>query len=69
MGEIKFAQKDLYNHIREAPTYEEARSNIGALAQKFLSDVNSTIQEIQQQQKETIEKRKALEAPSATPDQ
>lgn len=37
--QIKVTQKDLYQYIKENPTYEQCRMNVKELAEKFLSDL------------------------------
>ncbi len=39
MEQIKLTQKDLYLYIAENPSYEESRSNLKELAEKFLVDL------------------------------
>ena len=39
MKQIKITQRDLYNYLRENPSYEECRQNVKDLANKFLSDL------------------------------
>ena len=36
MDHIKATQKELYSYIREAPSYAQAKKDIGDLAKKFL---------------------------------
>ena len=36
---IKVTQKDLYEQLRENPTYEESRKNLKALAENFIADL------------------------------
>ncbi len=39
MEQIKLTQKDLYRYIAENPSYEDSRSNLKGLAEKFLVDL------------------------------
>jgi len=64
MERIKLTQKELYSHIREAPTYEQAKSSIGKLAMQFLADVETANQELKEKRQEAEAERKALDAPS-----
>ena len=36
---IKLTQKDLYEYLRENPTYEESCQSYKELAEKFLADI------------------------------
>ena len=64
MEHIKRTQKELYSHIRESPTYEQAKTNIGKLAKQFLADVETAQQELKEKRQEAEKERKALEAPT-----
>ena len=64
MERIKLTQKELYSHIREAPTYEQAKSSIGKLAKQFLADVETAQQELKEKRQEAEAEKKALDAPA-----
>lgn len=64
MDHIKRTQRELYNHIRECPTYEQAKRDIGYLAKTFLADVETAQKELAEKRKEGEEERMELEAPS-----
>ena len=66
MGHIKQTQGKLYNYIRECPTYERAKRDIGELAKEFLADVESAQLELAEKRKEGEQLRKELEAPTST---
>ena len=63
MEHIKLTQKELYSHIRAAPTYEQAKSCIGELAKKFLADVETAQLELKEKRQEAEAEKKALDAP------
>ena len=64
MERIKPTQEELYSNIREAPTYEQAKSSIGKLAMQFLADVETANQELKEKRQEAEVERKAMDAPS-----
>lgn len=57
---IKLVQKDLYEYIRENPTYEQCRKNVRELADKFLSDLKKDQEAIAEKEFEAGQEIKAL---------
>ena len=57
---IKITQKDLYEYIKENPTYEESRQNIKELASTFLSSLQQDQKALADKDFEAQEKMKAL---------
>ena len=57
---IKVTQKDLYEYLRENPTYEESRKNVKELAEKFLTDLKKDQKAITDKDFEAQEQMKAL---------
>ena len=57
---IKLTQKDLYEYIRENPTYEQCRKNVRELADKFLSDLKKDQEAIAEKEFEAGQEIKAL---------
>ena len=69
MDNIKQTQRKLYSYIRECPTYDRAKHDIGDLAKEFVADVETAQQELAQKRREGEEERKELEAPMSTASQ
>ena len=65
MDHIKATQKELYSHIRESPTYAQAKRDIGDLAKKFLADVKTAQEDLAQKRQQSEDERKALEVAPA----
>lgn len=63
MEHIKHTQRELYNHIRESPTYEQAKRDIGDLAKTFLKDVETAQEDLKRKCAESEDEKKALDAP------
>ena len=57
---IKLIQKDLYEYLRENPTYEQSRENVKTLAERFLTDLKKDQQAIADKEFEVQEQIKAL---------
>ena len=57
---IKLTQKDLYEYLRENPTYEQSRENVKTLAERFLTDLKKDQQAIADKEFEAQEQIKAL---------
>lgn len=57
---IKLTQKDLYEQLRDNPTYEESRQNVKVLAEKFLTDLKEDQKAIADKDFKAQEEIKAL---------
>ena len=57
---IKLTKENLYEYLRENPTYEESRKNIKELAEKFLTDLKKDKKAITDKDFEAQEQMKAL---------
>ena len=68
MDHIKATQKELYSHIRESPTYAQAKRDIGDLAKRFLADVKTAQEDLAQKRQQSEDERKALEVAPAQED-
>ena len=61
--QIKLTRKDLYEYIKENPTYEESRELLPRLAQEFQHELKSAQKAIQDQTFAAQEEMKALSGP------
>ena len=59
---IKHTQEDLYNYIRENPTYEQSRQNVKRLAKEFLDDLKRDQKALSDKEFQAQEEIKALES-------
>lgn len=57
---IKETQKDLYNYIKENPTYEQSRQNVKVLAKEFLEDLKRDQKALEDKEFKAQEEIKAL---------
>ena len=58
--QIKLTQKDLYEYLKENPTWEESRKNVKSLAETFLSDLKRDQKAIADKEFQAQEEIKAL---------
>ena len=58
--QIKKTQRDLYEYLKENPTWEESRKNVKSLAETFLSDLKLDQKAIADKEFQALEEIKAL---------
>ena len=68
IDQIKLTQRDLYEYLKENPTYAESRKLLPQLAREFAADLKAAQQDIADQSTAAEQEIKALSGPPVPPE-